>query len=48
MTQTHLPVKVLYSKQLIDRIVINHIISYWPSYRSSVSCIGHWPSGHLV
>ena len=36
MTQKHLPVKVLYIKKLI---VINQEISYWPSYRSEVSCI---------
>ena len=25
---------------LINKIVINQVISYWPSYRSSASCIG--------
>ena len=24
----------------INKIVINQVISYWPSYRSSASCIG--------
>ena len=27
-------------EKLINKIVINQVISYWPSYRSSASCIG--------
>ena len=27
-------------ENLINKIVINQVISYWPSYRSSASCIG--------
>ena len=26
-------------EKLINKIVINQVISYWPSYRSSASCI---------
>ena len=29
--------------KLINKIVINQVISYWPSYRSSVCCIGSQP-----
>ena len=27
-------------EKLINKIAINQVISYWPSYRSSASCIG--------
>ena len=27
-------------EKIINKIVINQVISYWPSYRSSASCIG--------
>ena len=30
--------------KLINKIVINQVISYWPSYVSSFCCIGAWPS----
>ena len=26
--------------RLINKIVINQVISYWPSYRSEVCCVG--------
>ena len=26
--------------KLINKIIINQVISYWPSYGSSVGCIG--------
>ena len=29
--------------QLINKNLINQVISYWTSYRSSVSCIGPRP-----
>ena len=38
MTQTNLPVKVLYI--IFIKIVINQVILKWPSYKSEVSCIG--------
>ena len=28
---------------LINKIVINQVISHWPSYGSSICCIGPWP-----
>ena len=31
---------ILYFFKLINKIVINQVISYWPSYGSSVGCIG--------
>ena len=30
----------IYFYKLINKIVINQVISYWPSYGSSVGCIG--------
>ena len=30
--------------KLINKIVINQVISYWPNYGSSVGCIGPRPS----
>ena len=39
MIQTHLPVEVLYSKQLINKSVINNVISNWPSYRPRLAVL---------
>ena len=33
----------IYFYRLINKIAINQVISYWPSYGSSVGCIGPRP-----
>ena len=33
----------IYFYKLINKIVINQVISYWPSYGSSLGCIGPRP-----
>ena len=34
----------IYFYKLINKIVINQVISYWPSYGSEVCCIGPRPT----
>ena len=38
----------IYFYKLINKIVINQVISYWPSFRSSVDCIGLRPRGNTA
>ena len=43
MTQTFLPSKVLHSKYLINKNVINQMFLYWPSYRANTPVTGPIP-----
>ena len=38
----------IYFYKLINKIVINQLITYWPSYGSSIGCIGPRPPIMLI